>query len=74
MGVKCRIYYLMFSTNDEVEFLLLHYSLQLQLIRCATSAPDGSSPRGYSQIFYLSIGLNILRVYAPSFDPIFFSL
>jgi hypothetical protein len=26
MGVKCRVLYLVFTTDDEVEFLLLHSS------------------------------------------------
>jgi hypothetical protein len=37
-------------------FLLLHWSDISIFIRCVTSAPNGSSPRGYSQIFYSSIG------------------
>jgi hypothetical protein len=53
MGVKCRIYYLVFATDDEVELLLLHYSRCLQFIGCATSAPDGSSPQGYSRIIFI---------------------
>jgi hypothetical protein len=48
MGVTCRGYYLVFATNDEVDFLLLHDSQYLLIIGCAISAPDGSSPRGYS--------------------------
>jgi hypothetical protein len=41
MGVKCRVYYLMFTTDHEVDFLLLHESQYLQFIECAISAPDG---------------------------------
>jgi hypothetical protein len=47
MGVKCQVYYPVFATDDEVDFLLLHSSQELSIIGCAISAPNGSSPRGY---------------------------
>jgi hypothetical protein len=56
MGVKRRVYYLMFGINDEVNFNSCIEADISIFIGCATSAPDGSSPRNYSQIFYLSIG------------------
>jgi hypothetical protein len=55
MGVKYQVYCLVFTTNDEVKFLLQQADAS-NFIGCATNAPDGSSPRGYSQIFHLSIG------------------
>jgi hypothetical protein len=53
MGVKCRVHYLVFTTDDEVQFLLFHCSQQLSIIGCTTSTPDGSSPRGYIVELYL---------------------
>jgi hypothetical protein len=50
MGVKCQVYYLVFATDDEVNFLLLCNSRELSIIRCVTNAPDGSSPRGYDGV------------------------
>jgi hypothetical protein len=50
MGVKCRVYYLVFATDDEVDFLLLCNSQELSIIGCVTNAPDGSSPRGYDGV------------------------
>jgi hypothetical protein len=55
MGVKCQIYYQVFATNDEVNFLLLHSSRELSIIGCTISAPDVSSPRGYSQIIFIRL-------------------
>jgi hypothetical protein len=55
-GVKHRVYYLVFATDDEVDFYSCIGADIFIFIGCATSAPNGSSPRGYSQIFYSSIG------------------
>jgi hypothetical protein len=51
MGVKHRVYYLVFATNDEVNFYSCIGADISIFIGCATSAPDGSSPRGYSWFF-----------------------
>jgi hypothetical protein len=65
MGVKCRVHYLVFTTDDEVDFLLLQNSRIFFNIGCARSAPDGSSPRGYSQFFFFEYRLkNSLYVFA----------
>jgi hypothetical protein len=48
MGVKCRVYYLVFATDDEVDFYSCIGSDISIFIGCVTSAPNGSSPRGYS--------------------------
>jgi hypothetical protein len=56
LGVKHRVYYLVFTTNDEVNFYSCIGADISIFIGCATSTPDGSSPRGYSQIFYSNIG------------------
>jgi hypothetical protein len=37
-------------------------------IGCASSAPDGSRPRGYSRIVYSSIGSKFLRFYTSFFN------
>jgi hypothetical protein len=55
MGVKRRVYYLVFATDDEVDFYSCIGADIFIFIGCATSAPDGSNPRGYSRIFYSSI-------------------
>jgi hypothetical protein len=56
MGVKRRVYYLVLATDDEVNFYSCIGADISIFIGCMTSTPDGSSPRGYSQIFYSSIG------------------
>jgi hypothetical protein len=56
MGVKHRVYYLVFAIDDEVDFYSCIGADISIFIGCVTSAPDGSSPRGYSRIFYSSIG------------------
>jgi hypothetical protein len=56
MGVKRRVYYLVFATDNEVNFYSCNGADISIFIGCTTSAPGGSSPRGYSRICYLSIG------------------
>jgi hypothetical protein len=48
MVVKLRVYYLVFATDDEVNFYSYIGADISIFIGCATSAPDGSSPRDYS--------------------------
>jgi hypothetical protein len=50
---------MVFATDDEVDFSSCLESDISIFIGCTTSAPDGSSPRGYSQIF-LSIASEVL--------------
>jgi hypothetical protein len=52
MGVKCGVYYLMFTTDHEVDFLLLHESQYLQFIECAISAPDGVAPEAIFKFLF----------------------
>jgi hypothetical protein len=59
MGVKRRVYYLVFTTDDEVDFYSCIGADIFIFIGCAISAPDGSSPRGSSRIFYSSIGSEV---------------
>jgi hypothetical protein len=57
-------------------FLFLYFSLFLltvpslfHFIGCATSAPDGSSPRGYDQVFALYCRLNLCYFSPTLFCP-----
>jgi hypothetical protein len=70
MGVKCRVYYLVFATNDEVDFYSCIVANICIFIGCATSAPDGSSPRGYSRIFYSSIGSEFYFLFNLAVQPV----
>jgi hypothetical protein len=67
---NAKIFGLLWSTSHKFEVIVWclppmmkssFYSCKksniFNFIGCATSAPDGSSPRGYSWIFYSSIGL-----------------
>jgi hypothetical protein len=49
MGVKRRVYYLVFATGDVVNLYSCIGANISIFIGCTTSTPDGSSPRGYSQ-------------------------
>jgi hypothetical protein len=65
IGVKCRVHYLVFTTDNEVDFLLFQNSWFFFNIRCAISAPDGSSLRGYSKNLVFEYRLkNLLYVFA----------
>jgi hypothetical protein len=54
------------SNMYSIIFIFHAKSIISIFIGCATRAPDGSSPRGYSQIF-LSIGSEVLSSFLPSF-------
>jgi hypothetical protein len=64
--VKRRVYYLVLTTDDEVIFYSFLRANACNFIGCATSAPDGSIPRGYSRFFFSSIGSKFLRVHLES--------
>jgi hypothetical protein len=55
MGVKCLVHYLVFTTDDEVEFYSFIIVNNCLIIGCVTCALDGSSPRGYSQIIFIRV-------------------
>jgi hypothetical protein len=59
----------------ESSFYYCRRAYACNFVGCATSAPDGSIPRGYSGIFYSSIGSKFLQVYTSSFNlqKIFYS-
>jgi hypothetical protein len=48
MGMKHRVHYLVFTTDDEVGFYSSIVVENFSIIGCTTSAPDGSSPQDYS--------------------------
>jgi hypothetical protein len=50
MGVKHRVYYLVFFTDDEVDFYSSIGADIFIFIGSMTSTPNGSSPRGYNWV------------------------
>jgi hypothetical protein len=48
MGVNCRIFHPLLIIDDEFDSVLYYEADIYIFIGCATSAPDGSSPRGYN--------------------------
>jgi hypothetical protein len=67
MGVKCRVLYLVFTTDDEVKFLLLHSSQVFESSGARTGLPMGVAPEAIVELYLfeyrLKISSGLLRIF-----------
>jgi hypothetical protein len=56
MGVKFQVHYLVFTTNDEVDFLLLHNSREFSTSGARQALLMRVAPKAIVEFNYLSIG------------------
>jgi hypothetical protein len=59
MGVKCRVHYLVFTTDDEVEFLLLHSSRVFESSVARSALPMGVAPKAIVVLYLFEYRLKV---------------
>jgi hypothetical protein len=59
MGVKCRVHYLVFTTDDKVEFLLLHSSQVFESSGARPTLPMGVAPEAIVEFYLFEYRLNV---------------
>jgi hypothetical protein len=71
MGVNVESMFLVFDTDNGLEGLLICLVIvQVIVIGCAISAPDGSSPRGYGPILVVEHRLKTMHTLDALFLPL----
>jgi hypothetical protein len=63
MGVKCRVYYLIFATDDKVAFLLLHSSRELSSSGARSALPMGGAPKAIVELYLFEYMLKVFFDY-----------